>query len=649
MTSALPAVKLASRAAVRHNAHVLTFNELSIRVADRLLLDRASARIPAGARIGLVGRNGAGKTTLFRAIAGELVPEHGEVQLARNSRIGRLPQEAPDGPERLLDIVLAADSERAQLLVRAERERDPEHIAEIQTRLGDIGAHSAAARAAELLAGLGFSHDDQQRPVSEFSGGWRMRVALAATLFAEPDLLLLDEPTNYLDLEATLWLEQRIARYPRTVMIISHDRDLLDQAVGWILHLQSGKLALYRGGYTAFERQRGEQLTLDRKLARKQESERKRLRAFVNRFRAKATKARQAQSRLKLLAKLEPVVALVAEEVKPIRIPPPAKALSPPIIALDDVSVGYEPGQPVLRRLTLRIDDDDRIALLGANGNGKSTLLKLIAGRLAPMAGRVTRAARLEVGYFAQHQLDELDPDQGAYGHLRRLMPDAPEASVRSRAGAVGLSQALADTPADRLSGGEKARLLLALATSCGPHLVVLDEPTNHLDIDSRSALIAAINDYPGAVVLVSHDRYLIEACAERLLLVGDGGVSPFDGDLDDYRGLVLAQRQTDAPRESAPRPANNARADLRRAAAQKRTELAPLRRRIAEIEARMKQVTAEIARLDATLAQAGLFARDPVRAAALAKSRADHARALAKAEEEWLAACARHESAMRA
>ena len=520
--------------------------------------------MPAGAHVGLVGRNGTGKTTLFRIIAGEIMPEQGQVLISPRDRIGRLAQEAPNGPESLLDIVLQADAERTKLLAEAETEREPARIAEIQLRLADIGAHSAPARAAGILAGLGFSHADQQRPCAEFSGGWRMRVALAATLFAEPDLLLLDEPTNYLDLEATLWLEAHIARYPRTVVVISHDRDLLDKAVDWILHLEAGKLTLYRGGYTAFERQRRERQALDRKFAARQEAERARLQAFVDRFRAKATKARQAQSRVKLLAKLEPVAALVADEVPRIEIPPPAKALSPPIIALDDVSVGYEPGHPVLRRLTLRIDDDDRIALLGANGNGKSTLVKLLAGRLEPMSGQVTRPQRLEIAYFAQHQLDELHPDDSAYEHLRRLMPDAPEAKVRARAGAVGFSQALADTPAGQLSGGEKARLLLGLATFSGPHLTVLDEPTNHLDIDSRSALIAAINSYPGAVILVSHDRHLIEACADRLLLVANGRAVPFDGDLDDYQKLVLTPARGERPERratpSAPRSGQDAR-----------------------------------------------------------------------------------------
>jgi ATP-binding cassette subfamily F protein 3 len=627
---------------------MLVLDDITMRVAGKLLLEGASARIPDGARVGLVGRNGTGKTTLFRAIVGEIAPEHGDIVRSPRTRIGRLAQEAPDGPESLLEIVLKADEERAWLLAEAETARDPHRIAEIQTRLADIGAHSAPARAAEILAGLGFSHAEQQRPCAEFSGGWRMRVALAATLFAAPDLLLLDEPTNYLDLEGTLWLEDHIARYPRTVIVISHDRDLLDNAVDSILHLEANKLTFYRGGYTAFERQRRERQTLDLNLAKRQELERKRLTAFVDRFRAKATKARQAQSRMKLLAKLEPVVAIVANEVRPINIPPPAKALSPPIIALEEVAVGYEPGKPVLRRLNLRIDDDDRIALVGANGNGKSTLVKLLSGRLAPMSGGVTRAEKLEVAYFAQHQLDELNPDHSVYDHLRRLMPDAPEAKVRARAGAIGFSDAAANTSVGNLSGGEKSRLMLGLATFYGPHLVILDEPTNHLDIDSRSALISAINDYPGAVILVSHDRYLIEACADRLWLVADGVVAPFDGDLDDYQRQVLSDRGSGSDRqqkESAAPRVN--RTELRRAAAEKRVELAPLRRRIADAEAAVKRLMQEISRTDAALAAPGLFARDPAKAAALSKARADAVDALARAEDDWLAASAEFEAAM--
>jgi ATP-binding cassette subfamily F protein 3 len=633
---------------------MLVIDELAVRVAGRLLIDGAGAHIPTGARVGLVGRNGTGKTTLFRVIAGELAPEHGSALQMPPGSIDRLAQEAPDGPERLLEVVLKADRERSALLAEAELATEANRIAEIQTRLADIGAHSAPARAAEILAGLGFSHADQQRPSAEFSGGWRMRLALAATLFAQPDLLLLDEPTNYLDLEGTLWLQEHLARYPRTVIIISHDRDLLDHAVNWIMHLEAGKLALYRGGYSAFERQRAERQALDRKLAKQRESQRKRLTAFVERFRAKATKARQAQSRMKLLAKLEPTPASVAEEVLPIEFPPPAKPLSPPIIALDDVAVGYEPGKPVLRRLNLRIDDDDRIALLGANGNGKSTLVKLLSGRLAPMAGRVTRPDKLEIAYFAQHQLDELAPQDSAYDHLRRLLPDQAEAKVRARAGAIGFPAAKADTPAGRLSGGERARLLLGLATLSGAHLIVLDEPTNHLDIDSRAALIEGINAYPGAVILVSHDRYLIEACADRLWLVADGQVTPFDGDLDEYSERVLAERgsagerkagSADQARKAADAP--RGRLEIRRAAAEKRTELAPLRRRITAAETSVKRLEQEIAAIDAALAEPGLFARDPGRAAMLAKSRADAAGALARAEDDWLEASAAFESAM--
>jgi ATP-binding cassette, subfamily F, member 3 len=625
---------------------MLVLDDISVRIAGKLLIDAASARIPTGARVGLIGRNGTGKTTLFRVIAGEMAPEHGSIELSPRARIGRLAQEAPNGPESLLAVVLAADTERTRLLAEAETASDPHRIAEVQTRLADIGAHAAPARAAGILAGLGFSHDEQQRPCSEFSGGWRMRVALASTLFAEPDLLLLDEPTNYLDLEGTLWLEDHIAHYPRTVVVISHDRDLLDNAVDWILHLEGCKLALYRGGYTAFERQRRERAALDAKFAKKQDAQRKQLQAFVDRFRAKATKARQAQSRLKLLAKLEPSTAIVASEVRPIDIPPPAKALSPPIIALEDVAVGYESGRPVLRRLSLRIDDDDRIALLGSNGNGKSTLVKLLSDRLAAMSGRITRADKLVIGYFAQHQLDELNPLASAYDHLRTLMPEAPEAKVRARAGAIGFSDVAADTPSGQLSGGEKSRLLLGLATFAGPHLVILDEPTNHLDIDSRAALITAINDYPGAVILVSHDRYLIEACTERLWLVSNGGVAPFDGDLDDYRKFVLG----DGGKAAEPRPKGAAprggRAEVRRAAAQMRIELAPLRRRIADAETAVKRNSEEIARLDAALAAAGLFARDPAKAAALAKARADADAALARAEDDWLTASAEYEAA---
>jgi ATP-binding cassette subfamily F protein 3 len=627
---------------------MLVIDDLSLRIAGRLLIDRASVQIPTGARVGVVGRNGTGKTSLFRAIAGELALEQGGIGLPKRVRIGRLAQEAPDGPQSLIDIVLAADRERTELLAAAEHGHDPHRIAEIHARLADIDAHAAPARAAAILAGLGFSAPDQARPCASFSGGWRMRVALAALLFSEPDLLLLDEPTNYLDLEGTLWLQDYLARYRHTVLVISHDRDLLDSATGFILHLERGKLTLYRGNYSGFARQRRERQALDLKRAREQEAERKRIEAFVARFRAKATKARQAQSRLKLLAKLEPIEAIVDDEVRAIEIPSPAKPLSPPIIAFESVAVGYSE-KPVLRRLNLRIDDDDRIALIGANGNGKSTLAKLLAERMPAMEGRITRADKLAVAYFAQHQLDELRAQASPYDHIRALMPDAPESKVRARAGAIGFSGGAADAKVATLSGGEKARLLLGLATVHGPHLVILDEPTNHLDIDSRAALIEAINDYSGAVVLISHDRYLIEACADRLWLVADGTVSPFDGDLDDYRGKVLADGRdttSGAARDRAGGDARPSRTDIRRAAAQIRAELAPLRQRITRAEAEIGRLTRELKELDAALARPEVYA-DPARATELAKARAQAAEALATAETDWLAASTEYEMAM--
>src|SRR6202163_292471 len=420
---------------------MLSITDLSVRIAGRLLIDHGSAQIVPGARVGLIGRNGAGKSTLFQAIRGELPTETGTITIPPRWRVGSLAQEAPSGPESLIEIVLKADLERDALLREAETAHDPARIADIQTRLVDIDAHSAPARAAAILSGLGFSTAEQARPCSEFSGGWRMRVALAATLFAAPDLLLLDEPTNYLDLEGTLWLQDHLARYPNTMMIISHDRDLLDNAVGQILSLEAQKLTLYRGGYSDFERLRSERMVLDQKMIKKQDLQRKHIQAFVDRFRAKASKARQAQSRIKMLAKMQPINALVTDEVRPIHFPAPDKLLSPPIIATDQVAVGYEAGHPILSSLTLRIDNDDRIALLGSNGNGKSTLVKLLAGRLAPEHGTVTRAATLKVGYFAQHQLDELEPEASPYDHVRRLMPDAPEAKVRGRVGAIGFSR----------------------------------------------------------------------------------------------------------------------------------------------------------------------------------------------------------------
>jgi ATP-binding cassette, subfamily F, member 3 len=614
---------------------MLTITDLSLRVAGRLLIDHAHVQIAPGSRVGLVGRNGTGKSTLFRAIRGELAGETGSIALPPRWSIGSLAQEAPNSADNLIEVVLEADTERAALLREAETAQDPHRIADIQTRLADIDAHAAPARAAAILSGLGFSAQDQLRPCSEFSGGWRMRVALAATLFAAPDLLLLDEPTNYLDLEGTLWLEDHLAHYPRTVIVISHDRDLLDTSVEQILHLERGKLTLYRGGYSSFEKQRAERALLNARQAKRIEAERKHLQAFIERFRAKASKARQAQSRVKKLEKLEPIALMSESNVREITFPAPQKMLSPPIIALESVTVGYDPAQPVLNRVTLRVDDDDRIALLGANGNGKSTLVKLLAGRLAPFSGRMTRAEKLSVAYFAQHQLDELNEDGTVYEHVRKLMPDAKEAAVRGKAGAIGFSAAAADTRVANLSGGEKARLLLGLATFFGPNLIILDEPTNHLDIDSRAALAEAINDFPGAVIMVSHDRFLIETCADRLWLVANAKVTPYDGDIDDYRRDVLnvRGRKDDDERGraqtrpiEAPQPKPNDRARKK-----------PPLQKVADVEAEIARISGIIARVDAALALPDLFQRDPEKAAQLAKARSAAANALHEAEERWL------------
>ena len=624
---------------------MIVLDDISLRLAGRLLIDHASAALPENARVGVVGRNGSGKTTLFKALVGELELESGAVRLPSRTRIGRVAQEAPAGPDSLIERVLAADTERAALI--AERESaDPLRMAEIETRLIDIDAHAAPARAATILAGLGFDESAQARPCAEFSGGWRMRVALAALLFTEPDLLLLDEPTNYLDLEGTLWLQDYLAHYPRTVILISHDRDLLDESVDHILHLSGQKLTLYKGGFSQFDRQRRERLLLDQKARRKQEAQRAHMEAFVARFRAKATKAKQAQSRLKALARMEPLADQVSEEAAAISIRHPERLLSPPIVVLNKVAVGYAADKPVLRGLDLRIDEDDRIALLGPNGNGKSTFAKLIAGRLDQLSGSVVRADKLVVAYLAQHQLDELVAEDSPAQHVRRLMPDAPEARVRARAAEMGFSGGAADTRVAALSGGEKARLLLGLATFHGPHLLILDEPTNHLDIEARAALIEALNDFPGAVILISHDRHLLESCAERLWRVSGGTVKPYDGDLDQYRTEVLSRSDGDRMTGDGRKD----KADLRKGAdkpeAPRRIATGPLKKRIRELEAEVAKLEKEIAALDARLADPALHARAPLDAARLGQSRAAAAVALATAEESWLEVSAELEAA---
>jgi len=627
---------------------MLIIDDISLRIAGRLLLDHASLTIPAGTKAGIVGRNGTGKTTLFKAITGELPTETGSISFPKSTRIGQVAQEAPGTEEPLIEIVLKADKERLALLAEAETATDPNRIAEIQTRLADIDAHSAEARAATILSGLGFDAEAQKRPASSFSGGWRMRVALAAVLFSEPDLLLLDEPTNYLDLEGTMWLESYVARYPHTVLLISHDRDLLNKAVNNIVHLDQKKLTFWRGGYDQFERQRAEQLEHQEKARVKQEAHRKHMESFVERFRAKASKARQAQSRLKALEKLKPIAAAVEESVRPFSFPEPVKTVASPIITMQGGTVGYQPGKPILKNLAVRIDEDDRIALLGANGNGKSTFAKLIAGRLSLETGTMTIAPGLKVSMFAQHQMDDLRPEETPVEHVRRLMPDAPEAKVRARVAQMGLTTEKMDTKAKDLSGGEKARLLMGLATFDGPNLFILDEPTNHLDIDSREQLMIALNEFPGAVILISHDRHLIEATADRLWIVRDGTVKPYDGDLADYYQYVTGSNGSDK-REKKEAEKTNSKADKRREAAVRRAALEPIAKQIKAAEALIDKARKRIEAIEQQLADPALYEKNPAKAAQLAKERSDLVDTVAEQEDNWLELSAQYEEGMAA
>ncbi|MAU22719.1 MAG: glycosyl transferase family 1 [Martelella sp.] len=624
---------------------MISISDLTVRVAGRLLIENASVSIPDGMKAGLVGRNGAGKSTLFRVLTGALAPETGTVSLPKRARIGQVAQEAPGTEDPLIDIVLAADKERAALLVEAETACDPDRIAEIHTRLADIDAHSAEARAASILSGLGFDEAAQKRPASSFSGGWRMRVALAAVLFSEPDLLLLDEPTNYLDLEGALWLEDYIRRYPYSVIIISHDRDLLNTAANAIVHLDQKKLTFYRGSYDQFARQKAAQDELQMKAHAKNEAQRKHLQSFIDRFKAKASKARQAQSRVKALERMGTVSAVIEDHVQGFSFPAPEKIPASPIVAIEDGAVGYAPGKPILTGLNLRLDNDDRIALLGANGNGKSTFAKFISGRLKPESGTLKLAPGLLTGFFAQHQIDDLVPDESAIAHVRKLMPTAPEPKVRARVAQMGLATEKMDTPARDLSGGEKARLLMGLAAFHAPNLLILDEPTNHLDIDSRNALIQALNDYPGAVILISHDRHLIEATVDRLWLVHDGTVKNYDGDLEDYRELIISGGKPKAAK--TPVEDTRSKAEQRRSAADRRASMAPLKKQIDMAEKKTAKIEAIIARLDADLANPKLYTQSPEKAKVMIQARANAAAELSKIEEEWLSLSAKYEAGM--
>jgi ATP-binding cassette subfamily F protein 3 len=624
---------------------MLVIDEITIRIAGREILEGASASLPAGRRVGLVGRNGAGKSTLFKAILNELHPDLGEVTIPSAWRIGSVAQEAPSSNVSLLDTVLEADKERIELLARSETETDGHALGDIHARLEAIDAYSAPARAAGILAGLGFNAEDQLRPCSEFSGGWRMRVALAAILFSAPDLLLLDEPTNYLDLEGVLWLEDYLKRYRGTVLVVSHDRDLLNNVAEFILHLEYKRLTLYTGSYDTFVETRAMRRSNDMAFAKKQDAARKHMQAFVDRFKAKASKARQAQSRMKMLERMQKVEVPPDEYIAPIQLPKPEN-VSPPLLTLDKTSVGYD-GRAVLSNISLRFDPDDRIALLGKNGNGKSTLAKLLSGRMQHMGGDVVRSRRLSPGYFAQHQLDEMDSNITPVQTLARFRPKMTETELRTRLGSMGLVGDKALTLVGKLSGGERARLMLTLATLDKPNLLILDEPTNHLDIDAREELLIALNDFEGAVILVSHDRRLIEATMDRLLLVADGKVEPFDGDLDDYRRFLLSGKNAPARREE-PTP-KMSKEDARKDAAEKRRLLKPLKEKVELAESQMAELNKEIAKYDKALADPLVFTQDRSKATAVSKKRAEAQRKLEAAETRWLAVNEDYEIAMAA
>ncbi len=618
---------------------MLHLNDVTLRIGGRLLLEGATVHLPAGQRIGLVGRNGAGKSTLLRLIRDELQPDQGEVKKRSQITIGWVAQEAPGGEATPHEAVLAADERRAQALLDAERAETAEEIADAQTRLADIGAHAAPARASTILRGLGFDEAAQHRPLSSFSGGWRMRVALAAALFAEPDLLLLDEPTNHLDLEATLWLEAYLRRYPHTLLLVSHDRDLLNRVPERIVHLDALRLTAYSGGYDDFERIRREKQVLLEKERVKVEAKRKHMQAFVDRFRYKASKARQAQSRLKALAKLDPV-ALIQDEAG-IRLSfPETEVPPPPLLTFDRVQAGYG-DNVVLDHLDLRIDPDDRIALLGANGNGKSTFAKLIASKLRPMQGEIVRPPKLSVGYFAQHQIEDLTPTDTAIDHLARLLPAERPERLRAHLGRFGLGQDRAELQVGKLSGGEKARLTFALLSAGRPQVLVLDEPTNHLDIDSREALVHAINNFAGAVILVSHDRHLIELTADRLWLVADGQVKPYDGDLDDYRRLLLGGSSSNAPKDArnGKAPTNGAKPAPQQRKPVDRNEVLKRRQAVRTAEKTLERLSKERASVAATLADEKTYRSLGDELDDLLRRHAELEAAVELAETRWLEA----------
>ncbi len=603
---------------------MLEFKNITYRIAGRTLIDDVTLSIPTGHHVGLVGPNGTGKSTLFKLIAEELNLDSGEITMASNTKMGMVRQDLPDDDTSLLDIVLAADTERASLLEEAETATDPERVSDIYTRLIDIGAYEAPSRASIILSGLGFDVEQQSLPISDFSGGWRMRVALAAALFQKPDLLLLDEPTNHLDFEAIIWLESFLAQYPHTFLLISHDRETLNKTATHIMHLDQLKLTLYTGNYDQFEETYAQKRMGHQALYDKQQAHKKKMMAFVDRFGAKASKAKQAQSRLKAIERMDMVDALITERATSFEFPQPEE-IGDPIITIDHTDIGYTEGQPVLKNVNLSIASDDRIALLGANGNGKSTLVKLISGHLKPMRGNVGRSGKLRIGYFAQHQSDELDTDSTAYEVLHRALSNIPEHKVRAQLGKFGFDKAKSDTKIAELSGGEKARLLFCLMSYDAPHIMLLDEPTNHLDIDARAALIQALNGYEGCVILVSHDPHLVESVADQLLLVKDGGVTPYNDDLEAYRRLVIDQRRKE-------------RSDAKKGKKEKKEKKKPKGNNIAKLEKDFDKWTKEKEALEQEMATEKAI-NTPDLMATLAKKHAAAQEKVDAAEEAWLQA----------
>ncbi|MEH6403680.1 MAG: ABC-F family ATP-binding cassette domain-containing protein [Sneathiella sp.] len=632
---------------------MLQINEITYRVAGRTLLEDASAHIPRGHKIGLVGRNGTGKSTLLKLITGEIHHDSGNLRLRKGARLGVLPQEAPGGPETLIQTVLDADVERKSLMDEAEVATDPDRIADIHIRLADIDAHTAESRAAKILAGLGFDHEAQQRSCASFSGGWRTRVALAGTLFSEPDLLLLDEPSNYLDLEATLWLENFLKTYRQTLIIVSHDRDLLNNVAETIIHLEELKLHKYSGNYDFFEKTRAEKIALAAGMAKKQEVQRAHLQSFVDRFKAKASKAKQAQSRVKMLEKMKPIASVMEEYTVNFTFPEP-EPLSSPIISMEECAVGYSEGNHILKHLNLRIDMEDRIALLGSNGNGKSTFAKLIAGRLQKQLGTYQKSSKLKIGFFAQHQLDEMNPEESAYRHLADKMEKSFEPQVRSKLGQFGFSRDKSEVPVKQLSGGEKARLNFCLLSIEKPHLLILDEPTNHLDVDAREALVQGLNQFEGAVLLISHDPHLVSLVADDLWLVADGNVRPYNGDMNEYKKYVMEQARAsasgkkiappaelddedaEAPKKAAPKLSGK---EARKARAAARAALAPKQREINKLEKQVQKLGKDIAALELTLAKPETYEKGADFQAKLVAEIGSLKSNLAGAESQWMAA----------